>query len=113
MRAATPNIIGTCSKQAGAEWERRPTAEWPADCGPRSTICALALDWACSPGGDESIGVALTAAAVPLWIHLSLLDERRSRTEQAVVSHQGSDVPGRPGIAKTVAVNDASARAVD
>ena len=32
-----------------------------------------ALDWAFSPGGDRSIGVLLTAAAVPLWLRLSLL----------------------------------------
>jgi tetratricopeptide (TPR) repeat protein len=38
---------------------------------------------ALSRGGDGSIGVALTAAAVPLWLRLSLLDECRSRTRQA------------------------------
>jgi hypothetical protein len=49
----------------------------------KSTICA-ALDWAFSPGGDESIGVALTAAAVPLWISLSLLEECRRRAKQGL-----------------------------
>jgi hypothetical protein len=43
-----------------------------------------ALDWAFSPVGDSSIGVALTAAAVPLWVHLSLMEECRSRVEQAL-----------------------------
>ena len=32
----------------------------------------------------QSIGVALTAAAVPLWMHLSLLEECRSRAKQAL-----------------------------
>jgi predicted ATPase/DNA-binding winged helix-turn-helix (wHTH) protein len=67
-----------------AEWERRPTAGWLADYGPQIDNLRAALDWAFSPGGDATIGVALTAAAVPLWIHLSLLDECRSRTEQAL-----------------------------
>ena len=42
------------------------------------------LDWAFSPRGDGSIGVALTAAAVPLWMHLSLLEECRGRVKQAL-----------------------------
>jgi predicted ATPase len=43
-----------------------------------------ALDWAFSPDGDGSIGVALTAAAVPLWTRLSLLEECRGRVERAL-----------------------------
>ena len=45
-----------------------------------------ALDWAFSPGGDASIGVALTAAAVPLWMRLSLLEECRGRAERALAA---------------------------
>jgi len=71
-------------ERAEAEWERRPTAGWLADYGPQIDNLRAALDWAFSLGGDATIGVALTAAAVPLWIHLSLLDECRSRTEQAL-----------------------------
>jgi predicted ATPase len=71
-------------ERAEAEWESRPTTEWLADYGPQLDHLRAALDWAFSLGGDATIGVALTAAAVPLWIHLSLLDEWRSRTEQAL-----------------------------
>ena len=71
-------------ERAEAEWERRPTTEWLADYAWRIDNLRAALDWAFSPRGDASIGVKLTAAAVPLWIHLSLLDECRSRTEQAL-----------------------------
>jgi predicted ATPase len=71
---------------AEAEWETRPTAEWAADYGPHIDDVRAALDWVFSPGGDASIGVGLTAAAVPLWIHLSLLDECRGRVEQALTS---------------------------
>jgi predicted ATPase len=50
------------------------------------------LDWAFSPGGNASVGVALAATAVPLWICLSLLDECRGRAEQALaVCKTGED----------------------
>jgi tetratricopeptide (TPR) repeat protein len=69
----------------------RPTDEWLADYVPRIDNLRAALDWAFSPGGDVSIGVALTAAAVPLWMHLSLLDECRSRAEQALAAYKTAD----------------------
>jgi predicted ATPase len=62
-------------EQAKTEWEGRPAAELLADYGRQIDNLRGALDWAFSPDGDASIGVALTAAAVPLWMHLSLLDE--------------------------------------
>ena len=73
-------------ERAEAEWNTRPTAEWLADYGPRIDNLRVALDWAFSPGGDVSLGVALTAAAVPLWMQLSLLEECRDRTEQALAA---------------------------
>ena len=71
-------------ERAEAEWEARPTAEWLGDYGRQIDNLRAALDWAFSPGGDASIGVALTTAAVPLWVHLSLMEECRSRAEQAL-----------------------------
>jgi predicted ATPase len=43
-----------------------------------------ALDWAFSPGGDGPVGVALTNAAFPVWMRLSLLEECRRRAQQAL-----------------------------
>jgi predicted ATPase/DNA-binding winged helix-turn-helix (wHTH) protein len=71
---------------AEAEAETRPTDEWLADYGPTIDNLRAALDWAFSPVGDAPIGVALTAAAVPLWTHLSLVEECRYRVEQALAS---------------------------
>jgi len=71
-------------ERAEAELETRPASEWLAANGRRIDNVRAALDWAFSPGGDASIGVALTAAAVPLWVHLSLMAECRSRVEQAL-----------------------------
>jgi predicted ATPase len=43
-----------------------------------------ALDWSFADGGDAAIGVALTAAYVPVWLHSALLGECRDRTERAL-----------------------------
>jgi predicted ATPase len=43
-----------------------------------------ALDWAFSPGGDVAIGIALTAAYVPVWLKGSMVVECRERTQRAL-----------------------------
>src|SRR5262249_48403731 len=43
-----------------------------------------ALDWSFSPPGDIAIGVDLTAAYAPVWLHLSLMLECRERCERAL-----------------------------
>jgi len=73
-------------ERAEAEWETRPTVEWLENYVWCIGNLRAALDWAFSPSGDASIGVALTAAAVPLWMHLSLLGECRGRAEQALAA---------------------------
>jgi predicted ATPase/DNA-binding winged helix-turn-helix (wHTH) protein len=80
-------------ERAEAEWETRPATEWLRDYSWRIDNLRAALDWAFSPEGDASIGVALTAAALPLWMHLSLLDECRRRAEQALAACD----PGKGG----------------
>ena len=72
-------------ERAEAE-ESRPTADWVAEYGPKIDNLRAALDWAFSPDGDVQIGIALTAAAVLLWMHLSLLEECRRRVEQALAA---------------------------
>jgi predicted ATPase len=73
-------------EQAETEWEARPAAEWLAEYGHQIANLRAALDWAFSPSGDASIAVALTAAAAPLWMHLSLPEECRGRVEQALAA---------------------------
>ncbi len=72
--------------RAEAEWETRPTAEWLGVYGHQIDNLRVALDWAFSSVGDASVGVALTAAAVPLWMHLSLLEECRGWVERALAA---------------------------
>ena len=73
-------------ERAETERETRPTVEWLAVYGRQIDNVRTALDWAFSPRGDASIGVALTAAAVPLWFQQSLLVECRGRAERALAS---------------------------
>ena len=71
-------------ERAEGEARARSTGEWLADYAREITNLRAALDWAFSSGGDGSIGVALAAAAVPVWLRLSLLNECRSRARQAL-----------------------------
>ena len=79
-------------EKAEAEWETARTADWLAAYGRQIDNLRAALDWAFLPGGDVEVGIALTVAAVPLWMHLSLIVECRTRVEQAL-AHARSDSP--------------------
>jgi predicted ATPase/DNA-binding winged helix-turn-helix (wHTH) protein len=73
-------------EQAEVECETRPIAEWLEDYRHWIDNVRTALDWAFSPSGDASIGIALTAASVPLWFQLSQMLECRGRVERALAS---------------------------
>jgi hypothetical protein len=73
-------------ERAEGEAAARPADEWLADYAREIDNLRVALDWAFSPGGDVSIGVALTAAAVALWMRLSLPEECRGRAERALAA---------------------------
>ena len=45
---------------------------------------AMALKWSFSPEGDPPLGVSLTTAAVPLWMHLSMTKEARQFLDRAL-----------------------------
>ncbi|WP_420992270.1 ATP-binding protein [Cupriavidus sp. 30B13] len=72
--------------RAAAEWEARPTVAWLADYGSKIDDVRGALRWAFSPAGDREIGLSLTVAAIPLWMHLSLFDECRQCVERALAA---------------------------
>ena len=71
---------------AEADSETRPQPEWLAIYGRHLDNVRAALDWAFSPAGNQEVGVALTAAAVTLWVQLSLLAECRERVERALAA---------------------------
>ncbi|MCC8935665.1 winged helix-turn-helix domain-containing protein [Bradyrhizobium sp. Arg68] len=61
-----------------------PQCEWLSVYAPHLDNVRAALDWAFSPEGDARIGVALMAAAVPLWVQSSMLAECRDRVQLAL-----------------------------
>jgi predicted ATPase/DNA-binding winged helix-turn-helix (wHTH) protein len=69
---------------AEIELDTLPTAAWLVRYGHQIGQVRAALDWAFSPTGAAEVGVALTVAAVPLWVHLSLMVECRGRIERAL-----------------------------
>jgi predicted ATPase/DNA-binding winged helix-turn-helix (wHTH) protein len=73
-------------ERAEAEWDSRPIAEMRSEYGREIDHARAAIDWAFSPDGDALLGVALTAAAAPLWMHLSLLQECRALVERAIAA---------------------------
>jgi hypothetical protein len=82
--AATPNIavISLSGPKPNRSGGQRPNG-W-AEYGPQIDNLRAELDWAFSPDGEASIAVNLTAAAVPLWMHLSLMEECSGRVERAL-----------------------------
>jgi predicted ATPase len=69
---------------AEIELDTLPTAEWLVRYGHQIGQVRAALDWAFSPTGAAEVGAALTVAAVPIWVHLSLTEECRGRVERAL-----------------------------
>jgi predicted ATPase/DNA-binding winged helix-turn-helix (wHTH) protein len=59
---------------------------WLSEYGREIDDMRAALDWSFAPGGDPELGVVLATAAVPMWLHLSLMVECRERVEQALAA---------------------------
>jgi predicted ATPase/DNA-binding winged helix-turn-helix (wHTH) protein len=70
-----------------------PLLEWLSIYGAELDNVRTALDWAFAPDGDAALGIALTAAAVTMWVRLSLFAEcrERSRTALAALGDTGDD----------------------
>jgi predicted ATPase/DNA-binding winged helix-turn-helix (wHTH) protein len=73
-------------ERAASEWETHSTDDWLAAYAGCIDNVRAALDWAWTTRGDPTLGVALTASVVPLWILLSLSDECRARVDQALAN---------------------------
>jgi hypothetical protein len=81
--------------RAKKECDERPTADWLQAYGCELGNLRAALDWAFSEDGDGALGAAVTAAAAPIWFHLSLLDEGLSRVERAITWLRDQPTPDR------------------
>ena len=60
---------------AEADWDEMNAGDWLALYQPMVDDIRAALSWSLAPEGDVKTAAALTAAAVPLWMHLSLTNE--------------------------------------
>jgi predicted ATPase/DNA-binding winged helix-turn-helix (wHTH) protein len=91
---------------AQAEWGRRPVRDWLQAYSGQLGNLRAALDWAFSSEGGGAIGAALTAAAAPLWFHLSLLDEGMARVERAIAWTKDQPSPDRRLMLQLYAVSN-------
>lgn len=78
--------------KAESEWESRPTDEWLRDHHDKIDDVRAALKWAFSAedargtmdAPAKDMAVALTLAAIPLWMHLSRYDECQQFVRRAL-----------------------------
>ena len=69
---------------AEREWNTRPTAQWTELYAPHLENLRAAINWSFRDEGDAALGVALTTAALPLWLQLALLEECLARVDVAL-----------------------------
>jgi predicted ATPase len=71
-------------ERAAASDETQAGRRWPADYDGQLDDLRAALTASFDPGGDATVGVALTIVSVPLWVHLSLVQECRWHVAKAI-----------------------------
>ncbi|MGO7733196.1 hypothetical protein ELG72_37070 [Rhizobium leguminosarum] len=76
-RTSARHAAYVCSlfQRATSQWEEQPSEHWIAFHVGQVGNLRAALSHSFAPGGDPSVGVALTIAAVPMWSQLSMIDE--------------------------------------
>jgi predicted ATPase len=72
-----------------SHWRTPAAASLAARHAPEIDNIRTAINWAFELGGDPELGIALTAAAVPLWTVLSILGECQSLVEAALSCLRG------------------------
>ena len=82
-------------ERAGMELQNRDAFAWAASHGAQLDNIRKLLDWSLSKPERRALGVALTIAAVPLWLNLSLMDECQQRVRKALSHQFGADAPAR------------------
>lgn len=71
-------------ERAPGDWLTMPDAQWRSIYLPELPNLRAALDWALGDSGDAAIAVSLAGHSCAAWTLLSLWEEGRVRTEQAV-----------------------------
>ena len=88
---AHADYMGALFQTAEAEAEILPTQQWRVKYANQIDNLRAALEWAGSPEGDPKLYVSLAIAAVPLWVHLSLMGECRMWVERGLAMVVGED----------------------
>ena len=91
---------------AAMERHVRPESDGITQAAPELSNVRAALARCFSPAGDEAVGVALAAAAAPLFIHLSLLAECDAWAERVAAS------PARERLSPSLRLELEAARSV-
>ncbi|AXQ27508.1 hypothetical protein D0B54_01895 [Solimonas sp. K1W22B-7] len=76
------------ARRSAEEWEVEPLAEWITRYARLVDDVRLALDWAFAPEGEAGIGIEIVIAMGPLWRQFTLVDEWRTRIDQALRAAQ-------------------------
>jgi predicted ATPase len=77
-------------ENAESDWDKLSKPEWLGTYAGWIGDVRAALDWSFSPEGDTAVGIALTAASIPLWFALSLVSEFQERGERALANIGGT-----------------------
>jgi predicted ATPase len=86
VRRLHAEVIRDLFRQADAEVATGVTAEWREKYGLQIANLRSALHWTFSPNGDAALGITLTTAAIPVWMHLSLMEECRGSVDRALAA---------------------------
>jgi hypothetical protein len=70
--------------RASVELLNRDALAWASNYGHQLDNIRKALEWCFSEAGRRTLGVALTIAALPSWLNLSLMDECQQRVRKAL-----------------------------
>jgi predicted ATPase/DNA-binding winged helix-turn-helix (wHTH) protein len=80
-------------ERAEHDWRWRLPSDWSAVYAARLNDLRKAIDWALTTPAAATIGLRLTAAAIPLWEGLSLVGESRLRVGRALAcAHDLADL---------------------
>jgi predicted ATPase/DNA-binding winged helix-turn-helix (wHTH) protein len=97
------------ARQAEADWEAQPAAQWLSIYGRGIDDMRAAIDWALSDAGELAIALDITIATAPLWFQLSLMDEYRERLQREL--ERLSQTPA-PDLAREVRLRIALGHAI-
>ncbi|UJW77161.1 ATP-binding protein [Rhizobium sp. SL42] len=79
---------------AANEWKHSQSREWGARHGRHLDDLRAALGWAGSDPQHSALLIRLTVAAIPLWNHFSLTDERRAHLTRAIAELENAGQAG-------------------